>query len=272
MNILITGADGFIGRRLFEVLKKTSCHVYPLTHNDQDITQSFKLKESFDCVFHLAACNVTHVGKTDYETYHRVNVQGTENVIKAVNTKYFIFMSTGLVYQREGKDIDESSPIKPQGAYAKSKWEAEQICRQYFSEDQLTILRAVNVVGPGQAEKAVIPVFFKKTLNNEPIELIHPKDTLLQFLYVNDVVNVFQKLLERNQGCGTMNLAPETGISLGDLAEMIVRQTNFSSEIKCLNGVKAINVKVLAAKAKKVLGWQATTSPSRIINIYSENL
>jgi len=268
MNILITGTDGFIGRRLFETLKLTTHHIYSLTRKDQDITQPFKLKESFDCIFHLAACNLTNVDKADYETYHCVNAQGTENVIKAVNTKHFVFMSTAMVYKKEGKDINEESVVDPQSDYARSKWEAEQICQQYFSEEQLTILRAVNVAGPGQAEKAVIPVFFKKALNNELIELIHPKDTLLQFLSVDDVVEVFQLLLDKKQGYGIMNLALETGISLGDLAEMIVWQTKSSSKIKCLSKTKVRNSCILARKVKEVLGWQARVNIENIIEKY----
>ncbi|VAX35704.1 hypothetical protein MNBD_UNCLBAC01-507 [hydrothermal vent metagenome] len=210
--------------------------------------------------------NLTNVGKANYEAYQRVNVIGTKNVIKAVNTKHFVLMSTAMVYKREGQDIDESSPIDPPSDYAKSKWEAEQICRKYFTDDQLTILRAVNVSGPGQAEKAVIPIFLKKALNNEPIELIHPKDTLLQFLYVDDVVEVFQILLEKGQGCGVMNLASEVGISLEDLAKIVVRQTNSSTEIKCLSEVQTINVRVVAHKAKVKLGWQAKTSVQEIVD------
>ncbi|VAX35706.1 UDP-glucose 4-epimerase [hydrothermal vent metagenome] len=272
MKILITGADGFIGRRFVEVFKKTSHNVYPLIRKNQDITKPFKLEESFDYVFHLAACNVTNVGKADYNFYHQVNVQGTENVIKAVNTKHFVLMSSALVYKKEGKDIDEASPIEPQSDYAKSKWEAEKVCQKYFSDDQLTIVRAVNVVGVGQAEKAVLPVFFKKALNNDPIELIHPKDTLLQFLYIDDLIEAFQKILEKNQGCGVINLSPEVAIRLCDLAKMIIQKLDSSSEIKSLCEDQATNIKVLSQKAKNVLGWQAKIDIEEIINIINSSL
>ncbi len=272
MKILITGANGFIGHPLVQSLKNTEHQIYPLTHKEQDITKPFQLKESFDCVVHLAACNVTHIGQTDYEQYHRVNVLGTENVIKSVDTQHFIFISTALVYKKEGKDIDESSPIEPQGDYAKSKWEAEKVCQKYLGENKLTILRLVNVAGEGQAEKAVIPIFIKKALRNDPIELIYSPKTLLQFLYVKDLVSLLGELIARNKSYGVLNVAPEKGICLGALAEVIVRQTESSSEIKILNTDKAVNMKILATKVKQKIGWQVETSVEQIIKNYRKSL
>jgi len=285
MNILITGAGGFIGQRFLQALRETSHNVYALCYQAEegcfeevkdvfvrDITESFQIPGFFDCVFHLAACNLTNVGGSDYEAYHRINVQGTEHVIKAMKTKHFVFMSTALVYRREGGAVDENSSIEPSGDYAKSKWEAEELCRQYFSENQLTIFRPVNIVGPGQAEKAVIPVFFQKALHNENLELIHPKDTLLQFLYVDDVIGAFQRLLKRNHGCGIVNLAPNVSIALWELAEAIVKQTKSSSEICYLREGKAVQSQILAQKAKDVLGWQAQILPEEIIQNYHKNL
>ena len=285
MNILVTGAAGFIGRALIHELAQFPHNIFGLDNRNtkqgpensllkqffnQDLTQPFHLEIPFDYVFHLGALNVTHVGKEEYQVYCRVNVQGTENLIKAVNTRQFVFMSTAKVYQRQEGIIDEESPVKPEGDYERSKFEAEELCRRYFDEQNLTILRAVNVVGSGQAHKAVIPVFFKKALNNEPLEIIRPIHTPLQMLYVGDLVKALCLLLEKDGGVGVINLCSEETITLGKLAEDIVAICQSKSPVHSSNDEKVAFTKVVSKKVQTALGWQAQTSTKDILKNYYE--
>ena len=104
MNILVTGASGFIGRALVQALAQHPYNIFGLASGKngrnfdgslvkdffvQDIRQPFKLSQSFDYVFHLAALNITHVGRADVREYDCVNVRGTENLLKAVTAKKF---------------------------------------------------------------------------------------------------------------------------------------------------------------------------------------
>lgn len=285
MNILVTGATGFIGKALIHELVQSSHNIFGLDNKnngqdlksfpvkqffDQDLTQPFHLEIPFDYVFHLGALNVTHVGRAEYPEYHRVNVQGTENLIKAVNTKKFVLMSTAKVYQRQEGVIDEGSPVGPEGDYERSKLEAEELCRRYFDEKDLTIFRAVNIVGPGQAEKAVIPVFFKKALNSEPLEIIYSVHTLLQMLYIGDLARTFILLLEKDRGAGVMNLCSEETIPIGKLAERIVSICRSKSHIYSKSDKEIICSKVTSQKAQDVLGWRARMSVEDILKNYYE--
>jgi len=247
MNILVTGASGFIGSAFVRELSRHNIDIYCLDHirdkslftdcsikefYKQDLTQSFKLQTNFDFVFHLGALNVTHVGREEYDAYYQVNVQGTENLIKAVCTKKLMFMSTVKVYQKQTGNINEGSTIDPKGGYERSKYEAEKVCQRYFDENDLTILRSVNIVGVGQAEKAVIPVFFKNALNGHPLKIIYSGKTNIQMLDVRDLIRAFLLLIEKNIGLGVINLCSDEVMTLRVLAENIISicQSNSLSE------------------------------------------
>lgn len=279
MNVLVTGATGFIGRTFISQLTGKQYNIFGLDIKEdqqidahrfflQDITRSFHLQEPFDYVFHLAALNVTHVGKAAQEAYQRANVLGTENLIKAVNTKKFVFMSTAKVYKREPGTIDERSKISPEGDYERSKWLAEELCRKYFKPDQLVILRPVNVVGPRQAEKAILPVFFKNAVQNEPIDVFAPRDSVLQFVYIDDVMRLFEALLKNNAASGVFNVSSTDWISLEELALKIVELTHSRSAVRFTNAQKAVFSEVVSLRAKEVLDWQAQVSVTEILRRY----
>lgn len=281
-NILVTGANGFIGKALVNGLDRNQFNVFALDNenrrepNDlpvekfylQDITVPFKLDVPFDHVLHLAALNVTHVDAAEYQEYHRVNVRGTENLIKTVHSKNFAFMSTVKVYRRQDGLIDEHSPVKPEGDYARSKLEAEELCRRLFREEGLTVFRAVNVAGPGQPEKAVIPIFFKRALRNEPLEILYPVDTILQVLDIGDLLRAFYLLAGKDRGVGTVNLSSGETITLGDLAKEIIAICRSKSPLHTVPDKKVAAMKVISTKAKSTLGWAARTPIRDIIRNY----
>ena len=175
IKILVTGAGGFIGRAFIESLSRDRFDIFALDIKKsryadprvkkfyrQDITKPFRLEGSFDFVFHLAAYNVTHVGKKDPVSYGRVNVKGTRHIIESAPAKNFILMSTAKVYRCEGKPIHEMSPLGPENDYEKSKLEAEMVCRKYIPRDQLTIFRPVNIVARARQIKPFFPYCFEK--------------------------------------------------------------------------------------------------------------
>ena len=173
MNILVTGANGFIGRRLSSrLINGPKGPSRPLLLS-QDISKPFFIKRPFDFVIHLAAYNITNVGAKDAGLYTAVNVEGTRTFITSCSYERFIYLSTTKVYKNEGLPITEDSPLDPQGAYEQSKLKAEEVCRDHFKKESLVILRSVNVMGWGQAPKAVLPVFFQKAKANQPLDIIN---------------------------------------------------------------------------------------------------
>lgn len=287
LNVLVTGTNGFIGKVFINRLDPSRYNIFALDKkNDQDsdrsrIAQSFlqdislpfQLSESFDYVFHLAALNVTHVDRASYESYYRVNVVGTQNLIKATRTKKFIFMSTAKVYQKTAGDIAEDSIINPQGDYERSKFAAEEICQQLLKPKQLVILRPVNIVGPGQAgKKAVLPIFFRNASENQPVDVFAPRQSILQFLYVDDVIELFELLMAKDSVEGIFNLSSSDFISLEELALKIVNMTGSRSAVEFSNPQPILKGKVISQKAKDVLGWQAKISIEDMLHKYYAEL
>ena len=281
MKILITGASGFIGRRLLSSFQHSPHDVFALVRKKDpgleaqgfrtfiipDITQSFRLSEEFDIVFHLAGCNFTHVGVPSEDMFHQVNVVGTESLIRSGRMRHFVLMSTVKVYKPVDGDVDESYPLGPVGDYAKSKLASEQLCQSQLPKEVLTIFRSVNVIGPGQAEKAVVPIFLKQAIGHETLNIMSPQKTLLQLLDVDDVVNAFHRLLTVNKGCGVMNLSPDQTLPLEELAKAIIEITRSKSNIKFTAGTKkAQRTRYLSLKARDILGWTATTAVNDTLN------
>ena len=170
MRVLVTGATGFIGGRIFGDLSAAGIDVLGTCRNasqpgpniaqldvsDTDAVDRFFSRDKFDAVIHCAG--IAHrFGKTPDSVYREVNVEGTRNIAKAAREQAvpkFILLSSVLVYGGGG---DSSSPKQetdaklPRDAYAKSKLDAELAAIEAFkgSPGSLLILRPAPVIGEG---------------------------------------------------------------------------------------------------------------------------
>lgn len=170
MRVLVTGATGFIGGRIFEDLSAAGIDVLGTCRNasppgpdfaqldvsDTDAVEHFFSGKEFDAVFHCAG--IAHrFGQTPDSVYREVNVEGTRNIARAARehaVPNFILLSSVLVYGGGG---DSSSPKQesdakiPRDAYAQSKLDAELAAIEAFkgSPASLLILRPAPVVGEG---------------------------------------------------------------------------------------------------------------------------
>ena len=279
-KILVTGANGFVGKALCRRLRTLGYQVFGLDRLNPsinqgfeefyciDITAPFHIDEKFDFVFHFAAHNVTHVGSQDANLYHVINVEGTGNVLKAVETDHFIFLSTTKVYKLQGKPLSESSPILAIREYEKSKLAAENLCRELCDVEKLLIVRSVNIVGKGQPDKAILPVLFKKAMAGELLEIFGPRGLVLQLLYVEDAVDAFVKVIEKANLQGIYNLASSDHIRLDELAEKIKKMAQSTSQIQFSNDTDVVFSEVNATKAQNDFDWHAKTKIQQILAEY----
>ena len=286
MKILITGANGFVGKTLVKRLIKSDHTIYVLDIDfdgfeyidkvqglfQQDISQPFKLDGDFDFVFHLGAYNVTHVGETSTDKYKRVNVEGTANLLGSANIRNFVFLSTIKVYDHTCERIDEDAPFDPVNAYEKSKLEAEKLCKEKFSGENLYIFRSVNIAGPGQFEKALIPVLFKNAIVDKPLDIFAPRKSIIHLLYVEDIVDLFKLLLVKGSKGSIYNLASKENVCLDELAKMIVEITNSESQILLKNDSPVTESKIVFDKVRKDLGWKPKTDVKEILKLYYESI
>jgi nucleoside-diphosphate-sugar epimerase len=158
MKILLTGANGFLGRILQHELKENE--LTTLGRSSADIIANLTItvpifEKSFDLVIH-AAGKAHHVPKsfTEINLFYEVNVQGTAHLLEGLKSagipKYFVFISSVSVYGLiDGDNISESTSLLAQDPYGKSKVEAEFIVSKWCKEHNVicTILRLPLVVG-----------------------------------------------------------------------------------------------------------------------------
>ena len=170
MNILLTGANGFIGSRLLPRLdhaghqlkilsRKTIANLNNITQYQYDLSSKYnKLDDAFDgidVIIHLAS-KVHDLSKEQSDDdYQRINVEGTQQLLAAAvqhRVKRFIYLSTIKVYGDGNlQDVNEDSKLLPDDPYGSSKLQCENVIRQTCSANDLeyVIIRPPLVFGPG---------------------------------------------------------------------------------------------------------------------------
>ncbi len=174
MNILVTGATGFIGSHLVKALLQEGhycrCLVRATSQVDEleslgvelfygDLTKPDSLQnitKEIDIVYHLAAMgHVSAISDEAYQRFRKINVQGTENLakecIKNSIHKFIHFSSTAAMGLIKKPIVDERTPCKPSTPYQKSKFDSEQVILSCWKRLNLPgmILRPCMVYGPG---------------------------------------------------------------------------------------------------------------------------
>ena len=264
MKVLITGADGFIGSHLTESLVKEGYDVRAFVcYNSfnswgwldtlpESILKNIEIfsgdirdpngvrmaMKGCDFVFHLAALIAIPFSYHSPDSYIDTNVKGTLNIIQAakeLGVERLLVTSTSEVYgTAQFVPITELHPKQPQSPYSASKIGADAIADSFYRSFDLplTIVRPFNTYGPRQSARAVIPTIISQLLNGaEEIKLgdITPTRDLL---FVKDTVNGFLKIAESDKLIGQeVNIATQSEISVGDLAQLLINQINPNAKI-----------------------------------------
>ena len=197
---------------------------------------------------------------------------GTKHLLQAVHARKWIYLSTAKVYKNEGSPLFEDSSLAPLSAYEQSKLKAEEVCRGFLKNESLIILRSVNVIGWGQAAKAVVPVFFQKAKANQPLNIINAPYTPMQFVYVEDLIDAIEALISHETISGIFNIAHEETVNLEQLARTIITMMHSSSVLNVSqNASEVLFSKVICNKAYQQFGWKAKTGLSEILRQYEKN-
>lgn len=159
MKLLLTGSNGFLGKIIVKRLEKR-CQIIKLSRNSGDYQVSLDKEVPeflgiFDLVVHSAGkAHSTPKTETEKSRFHEVNVVGTENLLKGLETagipKQFVFISSVSVYgQVSGTQIVEEHKLEAKDAYGLSKIEAEELVTKWCKRHNVvcTILRLPLLVG-----------------------------------------------------------------------------------------------------------------------------
>ncbi len=266
MKILVTGSDGFIGSHLTEELVKrgydVKAFVYYNSFNNWgwldtlpqnimenveifqgDIRDSNGVEEAskhVDAVFHLAALIAIPFSYYSPDTYVETNIRGTLNVLQAARKlaiERVIVTSTSEVYgTARYVPIDEKHPFQGQSPYSATKIGADRLAESFYRSFGLpvTIVRPFNTYGPRQSARAVIPTIITQLLAGKSQIKLGSLSPTRDFNYVKDTVNGFISIYESERTIGEeINIATQSEISIGQVAEELIRQINPMAEIIC---------------------------------------
>ncbi len=234
MTSLVTGADGFAGSHLVELLLAQGFNVVALVRSTPlrnlklhprlkiargDVLDYNSLVSNFDVdyVYHLAAISGVEECRAMPEQAWKVNTQGTLNVIKAcenMKVKRLLFTST---CHTVGYDI-----------YAASKRACEDIISTFPNLDIVTA-RAYNHYGPRQRPEWLIPTIIRQVLTSDKL-MLGAKNTTRDFTYVTDIVNGYFAAMMNGQFHRTYDLCSGIERTIESVANEVIRLTDWKGE------------------------------------------
>lgn len=291
MRILITGAAGFIGSHVTELLQEADHDIFLVddlsTGKPENLGWGQFLKSSIlepmlmnrafndfkpEMVVHLAAQPAISTSIENPWLDFDINVYGTMNILrccKAFGVKRMIFSSTSAVYDSQEVICREfQSKLFPDSPYGISKLTAEMYIRNLLPDS--VILRFGNVYGPRQVplgENQLIARMIRHFEYGDPFYIHGDGTQSRDFVYVEDVARAVEKAL--TGPAGTYNIAsglsyPVNGIA--KLFEMMYDVEGYKWEHDADRGERYL-VSMDVALAKKFLGWTANMPIHRGVNL-----
>lgn len=252
MTVLVTGADGFIGSHLTELLVRTGYNVRALSQynsmnhwgwledvecrNDIEVLTGDvrdphycrKITKDVSVVFHLAALIAIPYSYAAPNSYVDTNVTGTLNVCQAAldnGVERVIHTSTSEVYgTAKYVPIDENHPLQPQSPYSASKMGADAIAMSFFNAFDLPVViaRPFNTYGPRQSARAVIPTIITQIASGKKQVRLGDVRPTRDFNYVADTCRAMIQLARCDGAIGqAVNIGSNYEISVGDTLKLI---------------------------------------------------
>ncbi|MDY0193556.1 MAG: NAD-dependent 4,6-dehydratase LegB [Aliarcobacter butzleri] len=250
--ILVTGADGFIGSHLVEMLVKQGAKVRALSLYNSfnnwgwledinclkevevvsgDIRDPHFCKmitKDIDIVFHLAALIAIPYSYVAPSSYVDTNINGTLNIIQAClenGVERIIHTSTSEVYGTAlYVPIDEKHPLQPQSPYSASKIGADNMVLSFYNSFDLpiTIARPFNTYGPRQSARAVIPTIITQIQNGAKEIKLGDISPTRDFNYVEDTCRGMMLLAMNESAVGEIfNIGSNFEISIEKTLDLI---------------------------------------------------
>lgn len=265
-KILVTGADGFIGSHLTEELVKQGFDVKAFSlYNSfntcgwldtlpQDIMENVEVftgdvrdpngvreaMKGTDAVFHLAALIAIPFSYHSPDAYVDTNIKGTLNVLQAakqLDLDKVLITSTSEVYgTAQYVPIDESHPYQGQSPYSATKIGADRLAESFYRSFGLpvAIVRPFNTYGPRQSARAVIPTIITQLLAGKEEIRLGSLTPTRDFNFVKDTAQGFIEIYRSDKTVGEeINIATQNEISIGELAEELIKQINPQAKIVC---------------------------------------
>lgn len=282
MRVLLTGSSGLIGSALLPRLATAGVEAMEvdLRASDPaariDICDSDRLLplvEQADGILHFAAVSRVVDGEKDPERCMAVNVEATRRLLAAAlaskRTSWFINASSREVYGQQAIDtrVAETAPFRPMNVYARTKVAGEELTNAAAEAGLKTaIVRFSSAYGsPDDHATRVVPAFVAAAVRGEQLR-VEGRQHTFDLTHVDDVANGLERLVAvldaEKAGLPPIHFVSGTGTTLGELAARAIalgspRATAIEAAPRSFDIHHFIGD---PARAKSLLGWQATTS------------
>lgn len=250
-QVLVTGADGFIGSHLTEMLLDKGYNVKALSYynsfnywgwlddmrhpNLETVTGDIRdphfckhITKDVDTIFHLAALIAIPYSYIAPDSYVDTNVKGTLNICQAAKEngiRRVVVTSTSEVYgTAQYVPIDENHPKQPQSPYSATKIGADAMAMSFYNAFELPVIiaRPFNTYGPRQSARAIIPTIITQIANGKKEIKLGDLTPTRDFNYVKDTCKGFIELANCDAAIGQeVNIASNHEISMRDTLELI---------------------------------------------------
>ena len=237
-SVLVTGARGFAGSHLMELLAKSGDAVTGWGRQDVDLLDGDVVAAAIsdlrpDVVYHCAGAAHVAQSFTDIRDTLAANVMGTHHVLDGLRRAGLharvLITGSSLVYRQSDRALNEDDPIGPATPYAVSKLAQEMLGRRSVSEDgqDVVVTRSFNHTGPRQHRSYAAPAFARQIAliesgRSEPEILVGNLDAARDLHDVRDTVRAYRAVVERAKPDSVYNVCSGRAYRIGDVLDRLI--------------------------------------------------
>jgi len=290
-NVLVTGANGFVGSALCERLMNEGKSVVGLIRDrnyksrravidnmsvvygdirDYDIVRYAVSKYEVDTIFHVGAITILKMATTDPKTCFQTNLMGTANVLEAAreckHVKKVVVASSDKAYgNHEILPYKEDFCLLASDPYSTSKSCTDLLaqCYSYTYGLDTSIVRSGNIFGPGDLNKSrIIPGSILRLLENKaPVIYKGVGNYKREFMYIDDVVDAYMYVQERGLPGQAYNVGGSGFQTIFDTVQMVIEEMGVNIEPEVLEkDFIEIKEQYLDPTKLQTLGWECKYS------------
>lgn len=236
MDVIVTGANGFVGHNFCSTLNDINYVTFDRNSNDiNNINDWVSIGKKEIVIFLAGITSITQSWEEPYKTYtsNTQSLHAALEYCRKYDAKLIFFSSFVYKIKPEGfyKETDDVFPYNP---YALSKLSSENLIEFYakhFDVDAI-IFRPFNIYGPGQDKSFIIPHLWDQFKYSEKLQ-IQSTSPIRDYIYIDDIISALHSVMNKSfTGLKKYNLSTGVGTSVGELITLISNKTNIEVPVE----------------------------------------